>query len=139
MKQGIKKWLGITTLEEKLSKTSEPSEKASEPQSILNGYENIGKTMEWVQGRLTPSEFLVFYEICKRTIGVPQTATELLSYRGITESTGLSFKTIKIVVPTLINKNYIIKIGTNCTTNTSKLPCRYQLSTSFEDFPTLKV
>ncbi len=81
------------------------------------------------------SEINVYLHIVNMTAGYRQSTSMILPYKLIADELVMSEITIKRTIPSLIDKQLIIKISTNRTTNTGKVGYRYKLNYSLKDFP----
>ena len=104
----------------------------------LNGWQNIGAIQQWLidlNHTLTPSEQVVYSCIARMCAGYRKTTTNPLPYSEIAIHTNISERTIKRIVPSLIDKAFIIKVATNNVANIGKIAYAYQLNYGLKDFP----
>lgn len=103
----------------------------------LNGWQNTGKVLQWIGNKLTSSDFQLYYDVVRRTVGYNQYTSDFTSYKDFSLSTGLSIKTVQRSMKKLIEQKYVVKVTTNQLKDTGKLPYKYQLNMKLEGFPSL--
>ena len=101
------------------------------------GWEQVGKVIDWVYGKLSPIDFLAYTYIVKMTVGYNQYTSTNLDYKGIAKASGISLRSISTVIPRLIADGYITKVPTNQIAYTGKISYKYRLNMKLPDFPGL--
>ncbi len=105
----------------------------------LNGWQNIGAIQQWLMNTkhsLTPSEQSVYMCIVIMGVGYKKTTTGPLAHTYMAECTNIGIRTVRTAIHSLIDKEFIIKIGTNQVANTGKIAYAYQLKfRKDENFP----
>ena len=107
-------------------------------QPTLNGWQNLGKVMEWIVTQpLSLAERFIYLAVARRTIGYTQYTSEITSYSLVAELAGVSIDAVKRTMPKLIEQGFIIKIATNQVANVGKTAYKYQLNMQLPNFPSL--
>lgn len=107
-------------------------------QPTVNGWQNLGKVMEWVITQpLSLAERFIYLAVARRTIGYAQYTSEITSYALVAELAGVSIDAVKRAMPKLIEQGFIIKLATNQVANVGKTAYKYQLNMQMPNFPSL--
>lgn len=107
-------------------------------QPTLNGWQNLGKVMEWIVTQpLSLAERFIYLAVARRTIGYAQYTSEITSYALVAELAGVSIDAVKRTMPKLIEQGFIVKLATNQVANVGKTAYKYQLNMQMPNFPSL--
>ncbi len=105
-----------------------------------NGWQNMGRILQWLfesQHTLTAMEQSVYLFIVRSNAGYCKTTTNSLAYNYIAKTAGVSVRTVSNVMPSLIEKKFIIKVATNNAHNAGKVGYAYQLNYKLDNFPSI--
>jgi len=104
----------------------------------LNGWQNIGKVIQWVQKTpLGGSDLILYNAIVVKTVGYCQYTSEPLSRKNLSKICSSGEATISRSIKSLLDKKYILRPKSNNSTEQFKSAYCYQLNMKLKDFPSL--